>query len=397
MNEPLFSLIILCYRKFEHLYTAIDSALLQNYPNIELIISDDGSAEFPRSDIETYISKQKSENITNVLVRQEEVNCGTVRHLNHAIAAAHGDYIVALAGDDAFYNENVLSAYVEGFSRAPENCYIEMAHTAMYDSALTKLESYYLKPIVQKAIEKTETDSSDLLEALIKYGACMPSTSTCFKRTFFEKFGKFDEKYTLIEDYPMHIRLAEEGWIIHFENFVAIKHRNGGISHGRENTKRKSVVLYFTDFQQMIQDCTLPRMSVLNPKDRDRIRYRTKQDLLWIRLMLARTHGLIGTICALGLQHPLISFSFIVSNIGPRADIWHKRLFLPMLALLAFFPYIVQMAETALPCAADLTVGILAGLRVAVCVLWCLCRIFAWMDAVRAWMNHYSGYWLSIN
>ena len=238
MNEPLFSLIILCYRKFEHLYTAIDSALLQNYPNIELIISDDGSAEFPRSDIETYISKQKSENITNVLVRQEEVNCGTVRHLNHAIAAAHGDYLVALAGDDAFYNENVLSAYVEGFSRAPENCYIEMAHTAMYDSTLTKLESYYLKPIVQKAIEKTETDSSDLLEALIKYGACMPSTSTCFKRTFFEKFGKFDEKYTLIEDYPMHIRLAEEGWIIHFENFVAIKHRNGGISHGRENTKR---------------------------------------------------------------------------------------------------------------------------------------------------------------
>ena len=92
---------------------------MQNYPNIELIISDDGSAEFPRSDIETYISKQKSENITNVLVRQEEVNCGTVRHLNHAIAAAHGDYIVALAGDDAFYNENVLSAYVEGFSRAP--------------------------------------------------------------------------------------------------------------------------------------------------------------------------------------------------------------------------------------------------------------------------------------
>ena len=91
MNEPLFSLIILCYRKFEHLYTAIDSALLQNYPNIELIISDDGSAEFPRSDIETYISKQKSENITNVLVRQEEVNCGTVRHLNQAIAAAQGD------------------------------------------------------------------------------------------------------------------------------------------------------------------------------------------------------------------------------------------------------------------------------------------------------------------
>jgi hypothetical protein len=33
-------------------------------------------------------------------------------------------------------------------------------------------------------------------------------TSTCFKRKFFEKFGKFDEQYQLIEDFPMHIRLA---------------------------------------------------------------------------------------------------------------------------------------------------------------------------------------------
>lgn len=390
-------MIILCYRKFEHLYTAIDSAIAQDYPNIELIVSDDGSPEFPRSDIETYITKEKGENITNVLIRQEEVNCGTVRHLNHAIAECHGSYIVALAGDDALYNKNVLSAYVEGFSRAPENCYIEMAHTAMYDTTLTELESYYLKPVVQEAIERTETDSSDLLKVLIKYGACLPSTSTCFTRTFFERFGKFDEKYALIEDYPMHIRLAEEGWIIHFENFVAIKHRNGGISHGRENTKRKSALLYFTDFERMIQNCTLPRMSVLEQKDRDRIQYRTNQDLLWIQLMLARSYGLFGTILALGLKHPLISFSFVVSNLGPWAVVWHKRLFWPMLALLAFSPNIIQMVQTVLPLSSQLAVNILTGLRMAVCVFWCLCRIFARMDAIRAKMNHYSGYWLSIN
>lgn len=195
----------------------------------------------------------------------------------------------------------------------------------------------------------------------------------------------------------MHIRLAEEGWIIHFENFVAIKHRNGGISHGRENTKRKSVLLYFTDFERMIHDCTLPRMSVLEQKDRDRIQYRTNQDLLWIQLMLARSHGLFGTILALGLKHPLISFSFVVSNLGPWAVVWHKRLFWPMLALLAFSPSIIQMVQTVFPCSSQLAVNILAGLRVAVCVLWCLCRIFARMDAIREEMNHYSGYWLSIN
>lgn len=397
MNKPLFSLIILCYRKFEHLYSAINSALEQDYPNIELIISDDDSPEFPRSDIEAYIARKKGKNITSVLIRQEEINCGTVRHMNHAVAASHGDYIVILAGDDAFYNEKVLSAYVEGFSRVPENCYIEMAHTAMYDATLTEFESYYLKPVVQKAIEKTETDSSDLLKVLIKYGACLPSTSTCFTRTFFEKFGKFDEKYTLIEDYPMHIRLAEEGWIIHFENFVAIKHRSGGISHGRENTKRKSILLYFADFGRMIQECTLPRMSLLEPKEQDRVLCRANQDLLWIQLLLARSNGLLGTILALGLRHPLLAFSYVVSKVGPWAAIWHRRLFAPMLALLAFSPEMIQMLETVLPFSTQFVSGLANGLRVVICVLWLFCRIFAWMDAIKAKMNHYSGYWLSIN
>lgn len=397
MNMPLFSLIILCYRKFEHLYTAIDSALMQDYPNIELIISDDGSPEFPGLEIEAYIAKRKGNNITDVIIRHEEVNCGTVRHLNHAILASRGDYIVALAGDDAFYNEKVLSSYVEGFSRAPENCYIEMAHTAMYDTTLTEIESYYLKPVVQDAIEQTETDSMALLKALVKYGACLPSTSTCYTRTFFEKFGMFDERYMLIEDYPMHIRLAKEGWIIHFENFVAIKHRSGGISHGQENARRKSVDLYYTDFARTIQEFTLPHISVLDPKDRDRIRHHTNQDLLWIQFVLAKSHGAVGTIIAMGLKHPMISFAFVVSHIGPWAAVWHKRLFLPMMALLAFSPSIIQMAEAVLPLLSRSAVNILTGLRIAVCVLWALCWVFAWMDAIRAKMDYYSGYWLSIN
>lgn len=397
MDMPLFSLIILCYRKFEYLYAAIDSALSQDYPNIELVISDDGSPNFPHEDIEAYISAHKGRNISNVIIRQEASNCGTVRHLNHAISECRGAYIVALAGDDNFYNEHTLSRYVRGFSNAPENCYIEMAQTAMYDSALEELEGYYLKPLVQDAIEKTETDSTELLQMLIKCGACLPSTSTCFKKEFFEKFGKFDERYTLVEDYPMHIRLAEEGWIIHYENFVAIKHRHGGISHGQENTMRKSVILYFTDFQQMIETCLLPRINVLEPKDRENVRYRMSRELLWIQLLLARSHRRIGRIISLGLQHPLISYSLVLGKLVPLAAAWRKRLFFPMLALLAFSASIAQMAQTVFPISPGIAVEILTVLRLMVCVLW----LFSWgisiMDGIRQKIDNYSGYWLSIN
>lgn len=111
MNEPRFSVIILCYRHFEYLPTAIDSVLAQDYPNIELIISDDGSPNFPKEELDDYISARKGPNITNVILHQEEANCGTVRHLNHAVPLCTGDYIALLAGDDVLYDAHVLTSY----------------------------------------------------------------------------------------------------------------------------------------------------------------------------------------------------------------------------------------------------------------------------------------------
>lgn len=89
MTEPMFSVIVLCYRHFEYLFTAIDSVLTQDYPNIELIISDDGSADFPYKEIETYINARKHSNITRTIIRQQKENSGTVRHLNTIWRIAH--------------------------------------------------------------------------------------------------------------------------------------------------------------------------------------------------------------------------------------------------------------------------------------------------------------------
>lgn len=80
---------------------------------------------------------------------------------------------------------------------------------------------FFANSLVQAAIEHTKESTDELLRLLITEGPCLPSTSTCFKKEFFDRFGVFDEAYTLIEDYPMHMRLAEEGWIIHYNNFVA--------------------------------------------------------------------------------------------------------------------------------------------------------------------------------
>jgi len=287
VTKELFSVVILCYRHFEYLFSAIDSVLSQNYPNIELIVSDDNSPNFPKKEVERYLAAHKRENITRTLIRREPENAGTVRHLNHAVQACDGDYIIALAGDDMLQDETVLSRYVNGFSHAPNGCLIEMAQTGMYDEKLGTLEEYFLKPEGKAALKKTKTDSKVLLRLLIRDGACLPSTSTCFRREFFTKFGPFNEEYILVEDYPMHVRLAEEGWIIHYEDFVAIKHRHGGISHGQKRTVQSSSILYLRDSKRLLEEIVFPKIDILSDDIRWKVLSRRKRELLWLKRQIA--------------------------------------------------------------------------------------------------------------
>lgn len=376
MNMPLFSVIILCYRHFEYIYSAIDSVLIQDYPNIDLIISDDGSDDFPGGEIETYILRRKGPNIINTVIRQQPQNSGTVRHLNDAIAVCSGRYIVALAADDNFYDAHVLSSYVAGFSAAPENCYVEMAHTGMYDENLEVLEEYYLRPWIQTTIERTETDSTALYENLIHLGACLPSTSTCFKKEFFDQFGKFDENYFLIEDYPTHVRLAREGWVLHFANFVAIKHRHGGISHGQSDALSRSKKLYFEDSIRIIDNITLQNLNALSLDERKNLARRKRRERDWQAFSVARLRGNLSSMIFLALRHPLYSLTVLLNLLYQKAQQYWKRLFVVLIAFWLFAPVAARMLETATGCSAAFFGYIFSIFANVLFVVFALCILF---------------------
>lgn len=288
MNKPLFSVVVLVYRHYEHLKTAVNSVLEQDYENIELIISDDGSPNFPAKKIEGYIEQNKRENIRSVMVRCEPQNVGTVRHINHVKNCCKGQYLIFLAGDDALYNAQVLTNYYEGFQKAPAGCSIEMAQTAMFDEKLEKLLGYYMSKPVQDAVVETAVSTDALKKVLAMYGPCLPTTSTCFKKEFFERFGDCNEEYKLVEDFPMHCRLANEGWTIHYVNHVTIKHRDGGISHGQSDTLSTSARSYYSDLLKMDQEMVMPLVEQLPPEEQKFARSHWKKDIRWLDMNLHR-------------------------------------------------------------------------------------------------------------
>lgn len=272
----LVSVIICSYRKFEYIYQAIDSVLCQTYEAIELLISDDGSGNFPEQEIRRYVEEHKRENLKCILCNHEAENLGTVKHLNHAIRLVHGDYIGILAADDAYFDECVLERFVRGFEKpdvAPD-CYIEMAQTAMCDHTLRRIDGYALFQNVREAVEK---GGNELFE-LVAFCACLPTTSFFYKKQFFEKYGPFDEELHLVEDYPMHCTIAREGWKIHYENFAAARHRSGGISHGNVGGLSRSAYLYETDLLKIREKYVEPYYEMLGEKAREEVKDRVWED-----------------------------------------------------------------------------------------------------------------------
>jgi hypothetical protein len=70
--------------------------------------------------------------------------------------------------------------------------------------------------------------------------------ATAFKKEMLEKYGYFDERYRLIEDWSLFLKLTRNGEPFHFVDFVALKHRYGGLS--KRKSKENSFALTSRDF-----------------------------------------------------------------------------------------------------------------------------------------------------
>jgi len=194
---------------------------------------------------------------------------------------AHGDYIGLLAADDAYCDEKVLETFVCGFEHmdVSEACDLELAQAVMCDHELKRIDGYALFQNVREAVEKCGTE----LFGLVAYSECLPVVSFFYKKEFFEKFGDLDEEFYLIEDYPMHLRMIREGYKIHYENFAAVRHRNGGISRGNVGGLTKSAYWYHLDILKIREKYVKPYYEMMSREAAEDVRDKAWTEEKWTK------------------------------------------------------------------------------------------------------------------
>lgn len=95
---PLVSLVVMAYKQADVISQTIEGAFAQSYPNLEIVLSDDGSPD------DTFVVMQKMAEAYDgphrLRLNRNDPNMGFVDHLNHVFSLCSGELIVYNAGDD---------------------------------------------------------------------------------------------------------------------------------------------------------------------------------------------------------------------------------------------------------------------------------------------------------
>lgn len=225
--ESIFSVIITHYNQFDYWKTAVASVLLQNYANIELIFIDDGSSTFKSDDIEDYISQNCRANITSFKVLFNVRNIGTVKTINKALDQCSGEYITCFAADDALYDKNVLTNYTKELGKCSVECCGIFARSLDCTQNLIETGDEYILP--EKARLFSELTPLEQFRQL-SHKCCVHIGSMAFTRNMLQRYTPLDERYILIEDWPLLLKATRNGGHLEYADFPALKYRSGGIS-----------------------------------------------------------------------------------------------------------------------------------------------------------------------
>jgi glycosyltransferase involved in cell wall biosynthesis len=184
-NHPTVSVIIPTYNRGWILKEAIDSVLVQDYANYELIVVDDGSTDNTHEILESY-----GRDIS--VFRQ--TNQGVSAARNRGIDEAGGQLIAFLDSDDIWLPRK-LSRQVDFFKLHP-------------DAVINQTEEIWIRNGVRvNPTARHRKPSGMIFERSLELCLVSPS-AVMIKETLLETVGAFDENLPACEDYDLWLRIG---------------------------------------------------------------------------------------------------------------------------------------------------------------------------------------------
>ena len=279
-GKPLISVIIPIYNSPD-LWGTLESLTVQDYPHIQPVLVDDGSRQFDPVQTQQFFQRRNKGNLEQITVLQNPENRGTVYTMNRALEHCRGAYIFNLAGDDRFFDERVLSDWVEAFQET--GAQVMTAYRSVWDEQLENC--FGTEPTAAQVRSLREKSPGELFEELAKanyvFGSATARTAESFR-----KYGRYDEGYRLVEDHPAILSLLRQGEPIVFFDRIAVKCRTGGTSSAQNYNEA-----YARDVDRILTHEVLPYTKRPAAMKRAYAQWKREQRILKKRAALFQKFG----------------------------------------------------------------------------------------------------------
>ena len=243
----LLSILLLSYNNLEGIYSTLDSIFRQDYPAIELVLSDDASVDFQakQPEIATYIEMHRNINIRNVIWISHPKNVGTVRNINEAIRASHGDFLFSISPEDELAHEKALHHLVETLENSKRDvCFGRMQGITADGESMDYLLSCESDYDLLKSYTVEQTRNRLFSRNFL------PAPAKLMTRKLFEENGLYPESIRLIEDYPYWLILTKNGVPFAYLDEVVLCYRLNGSGSG--NYSKAFMADMFRIYEQFI-------------------------------------------------------------------------------------------------------------------------------------------------
>src|SRR5579862_2554650 len=198
--QPLVSVLIPAYNEEEVIVYTVNSVLESDYPNLEVIVVDDGSTDGTGDMLDSEFGRNPAVRVIH------QPNRGKPAALSHALAEASSGIIVTIDADTAV-EPNAVSKLVRHFANPRVGAVAGNVKVGNRVSWLTRWQA--LEYVTSQNLEKR---AFDLLNCI----PVVPGALSAWRAEAINEAGGFTAD-TVAEDTDLTITIRRAGWKIYYE------------------------------------------------------------------------------------------------------------------------------------------------------------------------------------
>ena len=278
-NRPLVSILIPTFNRAEYLGAALDSALAQTYPNLEIIVHDDGSSDGTAELLKKYRDPR-------LRIIRTHINHGMLGGWNYIVRKAKGDWIKFLASDDLLA-PTCVAKLVKAAQSHPAAALIT-CRRQFIDGAGKVIKTLGFAP---RSTVVPGLTHAHLILTTIRENKIGEPTAVLYRRDLVKLAGEYDPAFSQFADLEYWIRLLQFGDLVYVHQPLCSFRVHAGSSTSAAIRDGRFITEIFALIRKYYDSPVYSRVFGLSPSDRTRVlRLKTLDTLKNIKDLFVAGH-----------------------------------------------------------------------------------------------------------